>query len=136
MKLQTSNLQWVLTVIPAMKSLVMGLSFVFWYESPPLPVLLFQGLWPMTIRCQPKWLKLSTMLSRMLSTPSWCLHHQRIFLGEFVSFTCSLLWQVFVLTLKDVFLLGSIWGIRITNLLRDSMLCYLFVNILWLLHHA
>lgn len=29
---QTSNLQWVLTIIPAMKSLVMGLSFVFWYS--------------------------------------------------------------------------------------------------------
>lgn len=36
--LQTSSLQWVLTAIPAMKSLVMSLSFVFWYGLPFLTI--------------------------------------------------------------------------------------------------
>lgn len=29
---QTSNLQWVLTAVPVLKSLVLGLSFTFWYS--------------------------------------------------------------------------------------------------------
>ena len=35
--LQTSNLQWVLTAVPTLKSLVLSLSFVFWYAifNPP-----------------------------------------------------------------------------------------------------
>lgn len=32
-ELQTSNLQWVLTAVPVLKSLVLGLSFIFWYVS-------------------------------------------------------------------------------------------------------
>ena len=31
LQLQTSNLQWVLTAVPTLKSLVLSLSFVFWY---------------------------------------------------------------------------------------------------------
>ncbi|XP_024367654.1 uncharacterized protein [Physcomitrium patens] len=38
---QTSSLQWVLTAIPAMKSLVMSLSFVFWYSCIHLKICSF-----------------------------------------------------------------------------------------------
>jgi hypothetical protein len=59
-------------------------------------------------------------------------------LGSFVSFShvlsCGA--QVLMLTLEDMFILDGIWGVCVTNLLRDSVLCYLLVNLLWLLHHA
>lgn len=29
---QTSNLQWVLTIVPMLKAIVLGLSFIFWYS--------------------------------------------------------------------------------------------------------
>lgn len=48
----------------------------------------------------------------------------------------SLTWQVLLLTFEDMFLLGSIWSIRVTNLLRNRMLRDLLVNLIWLLHHA
>lgn len=43
---------------------------------------------------------------------------------------------VLVFASEDMLVLGSLWSVRITNLLRDSVLCYLLVNILRLLHHA
>lgn len=43
---------------------------------------------------------------------------------------------VLVLTFEDMLVLGRLWSVCITNLLRDSVLRDILVDILWLLHHA
>ncbi|KAG0578025.1 hypothetical protein KC19_5G198800 [Ceratodon purpureus] len=77
---QTSNLQWVLTVIPAMKSLVMGLSFVFWYSCLHLKTCSF-------------WVAFGVFVSRiffetacfvtfLLISYGYCIMHEQLSLTE------------------------------------------------------
>lgn len=196
-ELQTSNLQWVLTAVPVLKSLVLGLSFIFWYVSwsvQSLKVLLHRAffffflllgfnevvLWawlqecaiwiPSLVRWEMMRLlsfatdnishyfdrkgqgvrrrRVSSMQASWVlrynitwwkvfrSTPSWVIRSQYMMFFLVSILHCFFWVQVFVPEFEHMFILGSLWSICFTDLLRDCVLCRLFVDSPWLLYHA
>ena len=97
-ELQTSNLQWVLTAVPVLKSLVLGLSFIFWYVSwsvQSLKVLLHRAFFFFLFFFSPsfgvQWGRTVSMATRMCHLNSFPCSVG----DDEVTFFCS--WQYFSL---------------------------------------
>ncbi|BFI25728.1 hypothetical protein MPTK2_1g23790 [Marchantia polymorpha subsp. ruderalis] len=77
---QTSNLQWVLTAVPVLKALVLGLSFVFWYSCLNLSSCSFWvafGVFVSRI-----FFETACFIAFLLISHGYCIMHEQLSIAE------------------------------------------------------
>eukprot|EP01018_Ginkgo_biloba_P001767 Gb_16759 [translate_table: standard] len=77
---QTSNLQWVLTIVPIMKALVLGLSFLFWYSCLNLSMCSFWvafGVFVTRI-----FYETACFVAFLLISHGYCIMHEQLSISE------------------------------------------------------
>ncbi|KAG0581040.1 hypothetical protein KC19_4G219800 [Ceratodon purpureus] len=77
---QTSNLQWMLTAVPVLKSLVLGLSFVFWYSCLNLSTCSFWvafGVFVSRI-----FFETACFIAFLLIAHGYCVMHEQLSVSE------------------------------------------------------
>ncbi|KAL2652331.1 hypothetical protein R1flu_020459 [Riccia fluitans] len=77
---QTSNLQWVLTAVPVLKALVLGLSFAFWYSCLNLSSCSFWvafGVFVSRI-----FFETSCFIAFLLISHGYCIMHEQLSITE------------------------------------------------------
>lgn len=77
---QNGNLQWMLTVVPVMKALVLGLSFLFWYSCLHLSMCSFWvafGVFVTRI-----FLEIACFVAFLLISHGYCIMHEQLSTSE------------------------------------------------------
>ncbi|XP_024389897.1 uncharacterized protein [Physcomitrium patens] len=77
---QISNLQWLLTVVPVLKSLVLGLSFIFWYSCLTLS---FCSFWvAFGVFVSRIFFETACLIAFLLIAHGYCIMHENLSVSE------------------------------------------------------
>ncbi|KAJ7525471.1 hypothetical protein O6H91_17G052800 [Diphasiastrum complanatum] len=77
---QTSNLQWVLTTVPVLKSLVVGLSFAFWYSCLNLSMCSFWIAFGVFVTRS--FFETSCFVAFLLISHGYCIMHEQLSVAD------------------------------------------------------